>query len=232
MTDKVVAITGASGGLGRVLAEEAARAGWIVVGIDHAPEPPDGLREALGPRAGLIGGIDLGKAEAAGGAMADAVAKAGRLDALVNVAGGFVFETVEDGGADSWRRMFEINVATTLNATRAALPHLIASGAGRVVNIGAGAALRSGAGMGAYGASKSAVLRLTESLAEEMKPRNVTVNAVLPSIIDTPGNRASMPGADFSRWVAPKDLAAVILFLISDAARAVTGALIPVTGRI
>jgi NAD(P)-dependent dehydrogenase (short-subunit alcohol dehydrogenase family) len=121
---------------------------------------------------------------------------------------------------------------TAVAASRAALPHLLARGAGRIVNIGANAATRAAAGMGPYAASKAAVARFTESLAEEMKDRGITVNAVLPSIIDTPQNRADMPDADFSRWVAPEAIAEVILFLVSDAAAAVTGALIPVTGRV
>ena len=128
--------------------------------------------------------------------------------------------------------MFAINLKTALNASRAALPYLLESGAGRIVNVGAQAAVHAPEGMGAYAASKAAVHRLTESLADELKLRGVTVNAVLPSIIDTPVNRADMPKADFSRWVSPADLAAVLLFLASDEARAVTGALIPVTGKV
>jgi NAD(P)-dependent dehydrogenase (short-subunit alcohol dehydrogenase family) len=127
--------------------------------------------------------------------------------------------------------MVALNVTTALNASRAAIPHLLASRAARIVNIGALGALQAGSGMGAYAASKSGVHRLTEALAAEHKGR-ITVNAVLPSIIDTAANRASMPKADFSKWVAPQELAEVILFLASDAASAVTGALIPVTGRV
>jgi NAD(P)-dependent dehydrogenase (short-subunit alcohol dehydrogenase family) len=128
--------------------------------------------------------------------------------------------------------MHALNVKTTLNASRAALPHLKASPEGRIVNIGANGAVKAGHGMGAYAASKAGVHRLTEALAEELKPTSVTVNAVLPSIIDTAANRADMPDADPKKWVAPADLAAVILFLASPEARAVTGALIPVTGKV
>ena len=127
--------------------------------------------------------------------------------------------------------MYALNVLTALNASRAALPHLAASAAGRIVNIGAMGALQAGAGMGAYAASKAGVHRLTEALASEWKGK-ITVNAVLPSIIDTAANRASMPDADFSKWVAPGELAEVILFLASDAASGITGALIPVSGRV
>jgi NAD(P)-dependent dehydrogenase (short-subunit alcohol dehydrogenase family) len=125
-----------------------------------------------------------------------------------------------------------MNVETASNASRAAIPHLKRSGSGRIVNVGANAALKAGLGMAPYAASKAGVHALTQSLAEELKGDGVTVNAVLPSILDTPANRADMPKADFASWVAPEDLAAVILFLASEAARAVTGALIPVTGRV
>ena len=127
--------------------------------------------------------------------------------------------------------MYALNVLTALNASRAAIPHLAASGAGRIVNVGAMGALQAGAGMGAYAASKAGVHRLTEALAAEWKGK-ITVNAVLPSTIDTPANRASMPKADFAKWVTPQELAEVILFLASDAASAVTGALLPVSGRV
>jgi len=232
VTAKVIAITGAFGALGRVVAQVAARRGAQVAALDFGPQPPAGLPESLGADALCLGGVDLSKPEAAEAAVASVVARFGRLDALVNIAGGFVWEKIEDGSPASWDRMFALNLKTTLHASRAALPHLLASGAGRIVNVGAAAALNAGAGMGPYGASKSAVHRLTESLAAEYKNRGVTVNAVLPSILDTPANRATMPNEDASRWVRPEDLAAVILFLASDEARAVTGALLPVTGGV
>jgi NAD(P)-dependent dehydrogenase (short-subunit alcohol dehydrogenase family) len=138
---------------------------------------------------------------------------------------------VDAGNSDTWQRMYALNVLTALNTSRAAIGHLTASGAGRIVNVGAIAALHAGSGMGPYAASKAGVHRLTEALAAELKGK-ITVNAVLPSIIDTPANRASMPQADFGKWVTPQELAEVILFLLSDAASAVTGALLPVSGRV
>jgi NAD(P)-dependent dehydrogenase (short-subunit alcohol dehydrogenase family) len=164
--------------------------------------------------------------------MAEVKAKLGRIDALINIAGGFRWETVEAGDLATWEFLFAINVKTAFNACKAALPYLLESGAGRIVNIGAGAAIKAAAGMGAYAASKAGVLRLTESLAEELKNKGVTVNAVMPSVIDTPANRADMPKANFAAWVAPLDLASVILFLASDEAKAITGALIPVNGGV
>jgi NAD(P)-dependent dehydrogenase (short-subunit alcohol dehydrogenase family) len=155
----------------------------------------------------------------------------GKIDALVNIAGGFAFEAIAEGDPKTWQRMYALNVLTALNASRSAIGYLSASPAGRIVNVGAMGALQAGAGMGAYAASKAGVHRLTEALAAEWKGK-ITVNAVLPSTIDTPANRASMPKADFAKWVTPQELADVILFLASDAASAVTGALLPVSGRV
>ncbi|MFP5435849.1 MAG: SDR family oxidoreductase, partial [Alphaproteobacteria bacterium] len=154
-----------------------------------------------------------------------------QLDGLVNIAGGFAWETVADGSVATWDRLYAMNVRTALIASRALLPLLTASG-GAIVNIGAAAATKAAAGMGAYAASKSGVARLTEALAEEVKAQGVRVNAILPSILDTPANRADMPDADFGNWVTPTQLAGVAAFLLSPAADAITGALIPVTGRV
>jgi NAD(P)-dependent dehydrogenase (short-subunit alcohol dehydrogenase family) len=156
----------------------------------------------------------------------------GGIDALINIAGGFRWETVRAGSLDTWDLMYRINVRTAVAASQAALPHLLASGDGRIVNIGAAGALKAAAGMGAYAASKAGITKLTEALADELKDQGVTVNALLPSIIDTPANRADMPGADSTRWVKPEQLAGTIAFLLSEPARAITGALIPVTGRV
>jgi len=229
MTGRVFAVTGASGVLGSAVAKAAAAQGAHVALIDHA-EHSDALA-ACGPEAIMLGGVDLTDAVAAGAAI-DAVAdRFGGLDAVINVAGGFKWVTLEDSVMESWHRLFLMNVQTAANTSRAAIPHLKRSLAGRIVNIGANGALKASLGMGPYAASKAGVHALTESLAEELKADGVTVNAVLPSIIDTPTNRADMPKADFAAWVSPEDLAAVILFLASPDACAVTGALIPVTGR-
>lgn len=228
---KTVIVTGAFGALGREVGRTLARGGWRVALVDAAASAPAELSAEFGPDA-MHAGVNLTDAHAAQ-TCADAVAAAaGRIDALVNVAGGFRWQTVADGEPEAWDRMFEINVKTALLMSRAALPSLLASGAGSIVNVGAAAAARAGAGMGAYAAAKSGVLRLTESLAEEGKAQGLRVNAVLPGIIDTPANRKDMPEADTSRWVAPQAIADVVAFLVSDAARAITGAGIPVTGRL
>jgi NAD(P)-dependent dehydrogenase (short-subunit alcohol dehydrogenase family) len=225
MTDRVIAITGGHGVLGRAVVEAALADGLKVAIIDHAPgqSAPAAVLE--------LDGVDLTDPASAQTAIDAVVAHFGRLDALFNIAGGFVWQTTDDADP-AWAKMFALNVATALNASRAALPHLKASAEGRIVNVGANAALKSAAGMGAYAASKAGVHRLTESLAEELKDTSVTVNAVLPSILDTARNRQDMPDADPAKWVAPVDLARVMLFLASPGSRAITGALIPVTGRV
>lgn len=226
MKGKAVIITGALGALGRVVTEMALARGARVAGIDHAPSQAATTRDRI-----QIGATDLSDPARAKQAIAAAVSHFGRLDALINIAGGFAFETVAEGDARTWERMYARNVLTALNASRAALTHLAQSGAGRIINVGSMGALHAGSGIGAYAASKAGVHKLTEALAAEWKGR-ITVNAVLPSVIDTAANRASMPDADFATWVTPQELAEVILFLASDAASAVTGALIPVNGRV
>jgi NAD(P)-dependent dehydrogenase (short-subunit alcohol dehydrogenase family) len=226
MNGKVIVITGALGALGAVVAETAAARGARVAGIDHAPS-----KTAATPDRIELGDVDLSDAAAAKKAIDAAAAHFGKIDALVNIAGGFTFETIGDGDIKSWQRMYALNVLTALNTSRAAISYLQASPAGRIVNVGAMGALQAGSGMGPYAASKAGVHRLTEALAAEHKGK-ITVNAVLPSTIDTAANRASMPKADFAKWVRPQELADVILFLVSDAASAVTGALIPVAGRV
>ena len=226
MQGKVLIVTGALGALGKIVAETAQSRGARVAGIDHAPSQISATPERI-----EIGGVDLSDAAQAKTAVEAAARHFGKLDALINIAGGFAFETVGDGDVKTWQRMHALNVLTALNASHAALPHLAASKAGRIVNIGAMGALQAGSGMGPYAASKAGVHRLTEALASEWKGK-VTVNAVLPSIIDTQANRADMPKADFERWVKPEQIADAIVFLLSDHASAITGALIPVAGRV
>jgi NAD(P)-dependent dehydrogenase (short-subunit alcohol dehydrogenase family) len=225
MRDKVIVITGGFGALARGVREAALAQGARVALIDYAPSPTEFANDPL-----ALGGVDITKFDAAQTAITKIKDAAGRIDALLNIAGGFVWKPLAEADGATWDRMYEINVKTALNATKAALPYLEAS-RGAIVNVGAAAALKAGAGMGAYAASKAGVLKLTESLAEELKGK-VRVNAVLPSVIDTAANRKDMPNADFANWVQPAELANVMLFLASDAASAVTGALVPVTGRV
>lgn len=219
-----IIVTGGFGVLGQAVAEAFAGQGDRVARIDFAASAAKRLEGTLD-----LGGVDLTDAAATQVALDKVVAAHGGIDVLVNVAGGFVWETLEGDSLDSWARMQAMNLTSNATITKLALPHLIAATEARVVNIGAGAAIKAGMGMGAYAASKSGVHRLTEALAEELAGKGVTVNAVLPSIIDTPTNRVDMPDADFSQWVKPEAIAAVIVFLASPAAGAITGALIPVT---
>jgi len=226
----VYLVTGAFGVLGSAVAARLAVHGARLALLDANATPPEGLdsiNEAL-----LLGGVDLADAAKTEAAVRRAATRWGGLDGVVNIAGGFRWETVADGSPDTWDSLFAMNVKTALHACRAALPWLRARGGGRIVNVGSSAASRAGAGMGAYAASKSAVLRLTEALAEECKDHGINVNAILPSIIDTPANRRDMPQADYSRWVTPDALADVVSFLLGQGSRAITGAGIAVSGRV
>lgn len=225
LAGKIVVVTGGFGVLGRAVAQTLTNVGAKVALVDLALDRGGGgvLR---------LGEVDVTNFAAAERATGKVAEQLGGIDGLVNVAGGFRWQTVADGDLSNWDLLYRMNVRTAVTMSKAVLPHLRARGGGRIVNIGANGAVKAGAGMGAYAASKAGVARLTESMAEELKGSGITVNAVLPSIIDTPVNRQDMPDADFSKWVTPEDLAAVIAFLLSDAAKAVTGALIPVTNLV
>lgn len=217
---KVVVVTGASGMLGTAVTTAAELAGARVARVD----------QASGRLAGELTyeGVDLTDEAATARAFADIAASCGAIDGLANIAGGFVLSANADSPAQVWERMFRTNLITAVTSTRAALAYL-QERRGAIVNVGAGAAAPAGAGMGPYAAAKSGVARLTESLAEELAHVGVRANAVLPSVIDTPVNRRQMPDADFGRWVRAEDLAQVIVFLLSDEARAISGAAIPVS---
>jgi NAD(P)-dependent dehydrogenase (short-subunit alcohol dehydrogenase family) len=228
LSGKKVVVTGAFGTLGSAVSAAVNFAGARAACIDFAPssKAPSACENCI-----LIGDVDLSSPEAAMRALASAASQLGGLDGIVNIAGGFRWEKVADGELATWDFMFNVNVRTAVNAVRAALPLLRTPG-GRIVNIGAVGAIKAGTGMGAYAASKAGIAKLTEALAEELKDGGVTVNAVLPSIIDTPANRAEMPTAEIDRWVKPEQIADLIVFLLSDRATAITGALIPITGRV
>ena len=232
LTGKVMAITGGFGNLGVAVGVAAAIAGAQVALIGRGEALPASKLPAALSGALLLGNADVSSVESAQAALAAVAQRFGGLDILANVAGAFVWQTLADGDVANWDLLYGVNLKSAVVASKAALPHLLKRGGGRIINVGAAAASRAAAGMGAYAAAKAGVSKLTESLAEEVKDHGITVNAVLPSIIDTPANRSAMPKADFSRWVAPAALADVLIFLASDAARAVTGALLPVVGRV
>lgn len=227
---RTVVITGAFGTLGAAVARKFAGGGARLGLLDRVPVPDGAMREFAAPHV-CVGGVDLANAGSAAAAMQTVAAATGGIDVLVNVAGGFRWEPLAGGDMGTWELMFTVNLKTAVAASQAALPHLLARGAGRIINIGAGAAARAAAGMGAYSASKAGVERLSEALAEELKDRHITANTILPGTLDTPANRAAMPAADTTRWVEPDAVADVAVFLASDAARAVTGAAIRVFGR-
>jgi len=223
-------VTGAAGNLGRAVAAAFASSGAALVLLDR----DDGsLRAAHGSQGErrLLLDVDLLDAAAVANAIRTAVDSFGRIDVLCNIAGGFrMGHPVHETPADTWELMLDLNAKSVIHTARAVVPGMIAAGCGKIVNIAALAGLAGKANMGAYSASKSAVIRLTESMSAELRDKGINVNCILPSIIDTPQNRADMPGADPRRWVAPEALAEVVLFLASESARAIHGAAIPVTG--
>jgi NAD(P)-dependent dehydrogenase (short-subunit alcohol dehydrogenase family) len=226
----VVMITGATGNLGRATASAFARQGARLCLLARKLDDVEGYRKE-GASDVLACPADLMEAKAIDAAVAKAVERFGQIDVLCNIAGGFAMgEAVHEIDAKGWARMMELNAGSVLRMAHAVVPHMLARKSGRIVNVGAYGALGGKAQMGAYIASKSAVIRLTESMAAELRGAGINVNCVLPSIIDTPENRAAMPKANPAKWVAPEDLAAVILFLASPAARAVHGAALPVVG--
>ncbi len=227
MKKRVVIITGGFGVLGTTVASAFLSQGDRVVRVDAAPAPPPPSDQAAQGFFDLPS-VDISDPKSARDCIALIDRELGPASVLVNIAGGFIWETLESGDDGNWERMFRTNALTAVNMARAALPMLGHQGSGAVINIGAHAALKAGPGMGPYAASKAAVHSLTESLAEESAGLDVTVNALLPTIIDTPANRAAMPNADRSQWISPTALAEITLFLASQSARAITGALIPV----
>jgi NAD(P)-dependent dehydrogenase (short-subunit alcohol dehydrogenase family) len=222
---RTVMLTGAAGNLGRAVARAFAdfRANLVLVDRQRAGLPDD--------ESTLFVQADLLDSQSMSAAVDEALERFGRVDVLCNLAGGFrMGSPVHEISDQDWDFLLDVNARTMLHAARAVVPVMLEAGGGKIVNVGAYAAKKGAARMGAYVASKSAVILLTETMAAELREHNINVNCVLPTILDTPGNRTAMPEADPNRWVAPRDLAQVIVFLASDAARAVHGAALPVTG--
>jgi NAD(P)-dependent dehydrogenase (short-subunit alcohol dehydrogenase family) len=208
---RIVMITGAAGNLGAAVAKAFAGLGDTVIPVDL----PTNL-------------LDQAQVDAV---VKNTIAEHKRIDVLCNIAGGFrMGPPVHETSDKDWNFLLDLNARTVLHTARAVVPHMLAAGSGKIVNIGAYGAQKGAAHMGAYIASKSAVIRITETMAAELREKNINVNCILPTVIDTPQNRAAMPKADPSKWIAPKDLASVIVFLASDGARAIHGAALPVTG--
>ena len=227
---RTVLITGAAGNLGRAVADAFAERGANLVLVDLKKEALESVFGADDPKR-LLAPTNLLDQAQVDATVQKAIERFRRIDVLANLAGGFrMGEPVHATADATWNFLLDLNARTLLHAVRAVVPRMLEQGGGRIVNVGAFAAQRGAAQMGAYVAAKSAVIRLTETLAAELREKNINVNCVLPTIIDTPENRAAMPGTDPGRWVAPADLANVIAFLASDAACAIHGAALPVTG--
>jgi NAD(P)-dependent dehydrogenase (short-subunit alcohol dehydrogenase family) len=234
LENKVAIITGAVGNLGTATARAFQTDGASTVLVDRSP---DRVRGAFPDIANskdhlLAGGVDLTNAESLARLIEQTLTRFGRIDVLVNTVGGWRGgKPAHETDLADWDFLFGINLRTTLLCCRAVIPQMLKQGSGRIINVASRDALKGSAGYAAYSASKSAVLRLTESLADELKASNINVNCIMPGTIDTPQNRAAMPKADHSTWVEPAALADVIAFLAGDAGRAVTGAAIPVYGK-
>ena len=234
LENQVAIITGSVGNLGTATARRFQQAGAKTVLVDRSV---DRVREAFkeiadSPSHLLAGGVDLADSASLGKLIEQTIARFGRVDTLVNTVGGYRGgKPVHESDLADWDFLFNINVRTTLLCCRAVIPQMLKQGGGKIINVASRDGLNGSAGYAAYSASKSAVLRLTESLSNELKGSNINVNCVMPGTIDTPQNRAAAPNGDFTKWVPPAAIADVIAFLASDASRAVTGAAVPVYGK-
>ena len=233
--DKIVLVTGGTGGLGRAVTMAFLEAGATVSATYHVAEEFAAVVAAaqrIGAAAPAGLSVDVTDAQAVEKCIAEIVERHGRLDILVNTVGGYA------GGTNLWEvdprtydKMLQLNLKAGFVLARGVVPQMIKQNRGWIVNIASKAAFDHAAGGALYAASKAAALALMDSLAAEVKPFNINVNSVLPSIIDTAANRKAMPEADFSKWPKPEEIARVILFLCSEEARVIHGAAIPVYGR-
>jgi NAD(P)-dependent dehydrogenase (short-subunit alcohol dehydrogenase family) len=233
-SDRVVMVSGASGNLGQAVARAFLSAGASLALLDRVPARLQGLFPELTGSSDhmLLGSVDATDPDSVDSAVQAAVAHFGRLDVLANTVGGYRAGTpVHQTSLETWDFMLNLNARTAFVLSRAVLPPMLERGSGKIVHVSARAALKGGGKAAAYSISKSGIVRLVESLSAEVRQQGINVNCILPGTIDTPQNREAMPKADHGRWVPPEALADVILFLASDAARAVTGAAVPVYGR-
>lgn len=233
MQNKVAIITGAVGNLGATTAKLFQAAGMRTVLIDRSAERLSQVFSDLNPNDHLLaGGVDLSAPDSLSQLMNKTISQFGRIDVLVNTVGGYRGgKSVHESDLADWSFLFDINVRTTLNCCRAVIPQMLKQKRGKIINIASRDGLHAAAGYAAYSASKSAVIRLTEALANELKASDINVNCIMPSTIDTPQNRSAIPNADYSKWVTPEASAEVIAFLASDASRAINGVALPVFGK-
>jgi NAD(P)-dependent dehydrogenase (short-subunit alcohol dehydrogenase family) len=230
---KLVLVTGAGGNLGSAVAAAFMRRGAALALVDRDPDRLANAFPTLPPDSPhlVFGGPDLTSTKDVDELLSRIGAASGPIDILVNTVGGYrAGNLIEDTDPETWEYMLDLNARTTFLMSRAVIPGMKEKGSGSIINISALAALTGKAKMAAYIVSKAAVIRLTESMAEELRPFNINVNVILPRNIDTPENRAESPDADFSKWVTPDAIAEVIVFLASAAGRPIHGASIPVRG--
>jgi NAD(P)-dependent dehydrogenase (short-subunit alcohol dehydrogenase family) len=227
MNEKTALVTGADGGLGIHVTRALLDAGFLVTGLAPKIKQSDFDRPGFTALPARLDSLEAAKRSA------DAVmTKFGKIDVLAHLVGGFAGgPSVAETDDATFRRMFEMNVDSAFHILRAVLPHMRKAGTGRIIAIGSRAAESPGAGVGAYSASKAALVSLIRTVALENKNSGITANVILPGTIDTPANRKAMPKADISHWVQPAAIASLILWLASDAAKDVTGTAIPVYGR-
>ncbi|HLF41575.1 MAG TPA: SDR family NAD(P)-dependent oxidoreductase [Acidimicrobiia bacterium] len=231
LAGKVAIVTGGTGALGRAVTRLFLAEGADVTVTSRRPAERDALAAQLpvAARDRLHAvAADVTDAASVGRLVTEVTTRTGRLDVLVNVAGGFAAGDLLATDETVWDRMLALNLASAYLCCRAALPAMIAAGGGRIVNVGSRSVVPPQGGFIAYTVAKAGVIALTQALAHEVRRHRVTVNAVLPSTMDTEANRQAMPGADPSQWVTPESVAAAIAFLASDAAAGVTGSLVAV----
>ncbi len=234
LKDKVAIITGAVGNLGAATARLFQNQGARTVLVDRSQERVTEAFKTLAdsPDHVLAGGIDLTDPVSLSKLMEQTTERFGRVDILVNTVGGYRGgKPVHETELADWDFLFGINLRTTLLCCKTVIPAMLKQSSGKIINIAGRDALAGSADYAAYSASKSAVLRLTESLAAELKASNINVNAIMPGTIDTPQNRAAVPNGEYAKWVPPEAIAEVIAFLASDASRAINGAALPVYGK-
>jgi NAD(P)-dependent dehydrogenase (short-subunit alcohol dehydrogenase family) len=234
LSNQVAIVTGAAGNLGKAVVDSFLNHGVNVVCVDYEVER---LQQVYSPAAGpanhlFVLSADLTKQEDAKRVVAETLERFGRIDILVNTVGGYRAGTpLHETPVETWDGMLNLNARTVFLTSQAVIPHMIEQGTGKIVSIAARPGLSGRANMAAYSASKSVVVRLTESMSAELKNFGIRVNCIIPGTIDTPQNREEMPDADVQRWVKPESLADVVIFLCSEAARDIQGAAVPVYGR-
>jgi NAD(P)-dependent dehydrogenase (short-subunit alcohol dehydrogenase family) len=227
MTDKTALVTGANGGLGTHVTQALLDAGFTVVGLSPRIQRSDFNHANFVALPASLSNLDAAKQ-----ATATAIARSGKIDVLAHLVGAFAGgKTIPETDDATWQRMLDANLNSTFHILRAVIPEMRKTGGGRIVAIASRAAEAPGPGVGAYSASKAALVSLIKTVALENKNAGITANVILPGTMDTPANRKDMPGADVSQWMQPSSVASLIVWLASDAGKDVTGAAIPVYGR-